>query len=222
MRFVESLRTAWPKTACSREVHALSEHYFTTSPTSAHERRIIYYTPRGGRELSFETDAGVFSKTRVDRGSDQLIRAIRVDPGQSVLDLGCGYGVVGISIATLFPECEIVMTDINERACELARANARRNGVERITVLSGDGFDPVRGRAFHVIATNPPIRAGKAVLHQLIEKARDHLEPGGSFYAVVRTKQGAASLKKFIAETYGNADEPEIGGGYRVIRAHRE
>jgi 16S rRNA G1207 methylase RsmC len=63
---------------------------------------------------------------------------------------------------------------------------------------------------------------GKAVLHQLIEEARDHLEPGGSFYAVVRTKQGAASLKKFIAETYGNADEPEIGGGYRVIRAHRE
>ncbi|HHY61675.1 MAG TPA: methyltransferase [Bacillota bacterium] len=201
---------------------ALSEHYFTTSPTSPHERRIISYTPRGGRELSFETDAGVFSKTRVDRGTDQLIQAIRISPGQSLLDLGCGYGVVGISIASLHPECEIWMTDINERACELARANARRNGVERVTVVSGDGFDPVRGRMFHVIATNPPIRAGRAVLYRLIEEAHDHLEPGGSFYAVVRTKQGAASLKAFIAQTYGNADEPEIGGGYRVIRAFRE
>lgn len=113
------------------------------------------------------------------------------------------------------------MVDVNERACELSRANAQANGVRNVVVLCGDGLSAVGGRRFDVIATNPPIRAGKSVVYRLVEEARDHLNPGGRFYAVARTKQGAGSLREFIHAAFGNSDEPEIGGGYRVIRATR-
>ena len=203
------------------EVCALAEQYFTPSPTSAHERRTVRYEMSDGRKLTFETDAGVFSKGRMDRGTLELIKAIRQEDGESFLDLGCGWGPVGIVAAVLYPRREVWMVGVNERACELARANARANGADRAVVVCGDGLAAVGGRTFDVIATNPPIRAGKSVVYRLVEEARDHLSPGGRFYAVARTKQGAGSLRTFIRETFGNADEPEIGGGYRVIRAVR-
>ena len=200
---------------------ALAEQYFTPSPTSRHERRTVHYQMRDGRELVFETDAGVFSKGRVDRGTRELIKAVTLDDGESFLDLGCGWGPVGISVAASHPTSEVWMVDVNERACELARANAQANGLRNAVVLCGDGLAAVGGRKFDVIATNPPIRAGKSIVYRLVEEARDHLNPGGRFYAVARTKQGAGSLREFIHATFGDSDEPEIGGGYRVIRATR-
>lgn len=200
---------------------ALAEQYFTPSPTSARQPQQVRYRTRDGRELVFRTDAGVFSKGRADRGTRELIKAVTLDDGESFLDLGCGWGPVGISMAVSRPRSEVWMVDVNERACELARANAQANGVRNVVVLCGDGLAAVGGRRFDVIATNPPIRAGKAVVYRLVEEARDHLNPGGRFYAVARTKQGAGSLRKFIHATFGNSDEPEIGGGYRVIRATR-
>jgi len=202
-------------------VCALAEQYFTPSPTSAHERRTVRYRMRDGRELVFQTDAGVFSKGRVDRGTRELIKAVTLDDGESFLDLGCGWGPVGISVAVSCPRSEVWMVDVNGRACELARDNALANGAGNAVVVCGDGLSAVGDRKFDVIATNPPIRAGKSVVYRLVEEARDHLNPGGRFYAVARTKQGAGSLREFIHATYGNSDEPEIGGGYRVIRATR-
>ena len=203
------------------EVYALAEQYFTPSPTSRHERRTVYYPMPDGRELVFQTDAGVFSKGRMDRGTLELIKAIQGEDSESFLDLGCGWGPVGIIAALLQPRSEVWMVDVNERACELARANAQANGARNAAVVCGDGLSAVGDRTFDVIATNPPIRAGKSVVYRLVEEARDHLNPGGRFYAVARTKQGAGSLRAFICATFGNADEPEIGGGYRVIRATR-
>jgi len=208
-------------TTVNLEVCALAEQYFTPSPTSARQPQAVRYRMRDGRELVFQTDAGVFSKGRVDRGTLELIKAIQDEDGQSFLDLGCGWGPVGIVAALSQPRREVWMVDINERACELARANALANGAGRAIVVCGDGLAAVRGRKFDVIATNPPIRAGKSVVYRLVEEARDHLNEGGRFYAVARTKQGAGSLRVFICEAFGNADEPEIGGGYRVIRATR-
>lgn len=194
------------------------DHYFSARPKAAHDLRTITYH-RGDVDFEFHTDSGVFSKDKVDRGTDLLLEAVSVRDGDRFLDLGCGYGVVGIVVARLCPACRVWMTDVNERACELAEKNAKVNGVHNVKVVSGYGFETLEGLKFDKIAMNPPIRAGKQVIHELIRSSKDHLAPGGEVYVVIRTKQGAASLKRFMEQTFGNAEEPELGSGYRVIRS---
>jgi len=175
----------------------------------------------GGRRFQFLTDRGVFSYRGVDRGTRLLLEALEVGPEDEVLDLGCGYGVVGIVAASLAVRGRAVLVDINPRAVELARENARRCGVLNVEVLQGDLYEPVAGRTFDVIATNPPIRAGRAVVRAMVEVAPAHLKPGGSFYLVARTAQGAKTLGRLVAEVFGEAEEVERGGGYRVYRGTR-
>jgi 16S rRNA (guanine1207-N2)-methyltransferase len=172
-----------------------------------------------GRRYRFLTDRGVFSYGRVDRGTRLLLEALEVGPRDEVLDLGCGYGVVGVVAATLAPEGKVVMVDVNARAVELARENARRHGLGNVEVLEGDLYGPVAGRRFDVIVTNPPIRAGRVVVRAVVEGAVRHLKPHGRFYLVARTAQGAKTLGKMVAEVFGQVEEVERGGGYRVYRA---
>ena len=147
----------------------MSEHYYTENPRSAHDERQIEVKALG-RTLRFTTDAGVFSRDGLDRGTEVLLNALPELEGR-VLDLGCGWGAVGVSLGAKDPGLEIVMTDLNARAVELARRNLLQNGV-RAEVLQGDGFAPVTG-TFDAIVTNPPIRAGKAVIYGLFDRARD-------------------------------------------------
>ena len=193
----------------------MSEHYYTAEPGSAHDERELRVTALGN-ELRFTTDAGVFSRDGLDRGTEVLLEALPPLTGR-VLDLGCGWGAVGVALGKRWPELEIVMTDINTRAVDLARRNLAENGV-RATVLQGDGFDPVEG-LFDAIVTNPPIRAGKAVIYGLFERARSFLKPGGALYLVIRKQQGAPSALKFLKERYGEAEVIDRGSGFHVIRA---
>jgi 16S rRNA (guanine1207-N2)-methyltransferase len=174
-----------------------------------------------GRKYRFLTDRGVFAYRGVDRGTRLLLAALEIGPEDEVLDLGCGYGVVGIVAASLAPRGRAVLVDVNARAVELARENARRCGVSNVEVLHGDLYAPVAGRTFDVVATNPPIRAGRAVVRAVVEGAPAHLKPGGRFYLVARTAQGARTLGRLVAEVFGQAEEVERGGGYRVYRARR-
>jgi 16S rRNA (guanine1207-N2)-methyltransferase len=174
-----------------------------------------------GRRYRFLTDRGVFAYRGVDRGTRLLLEALEIGPEDEVLDLGCGYGVVGIVAASLAPRGRAVLVDVNARAVELARENARRCGVSNVEVLHGDLYAPVAGRTFDVVATNPPIRAGRAVVRAVVEGAPAHLKPGGRFYLVARTAQGARTLGRLVAEVFGQAEEVERGGGYRVYRARR-
>ena len=169
-----------------------------------------------GNELTFVTDAGVFSRDGLDRGTELLLEALPALSGR-VLDLGCGWGAVGVALGRKYPDLELVMTDINARAVDLARRNLAQNGV-RAQVLQGDGFDPVEGE-FDAIVTNPPIRAGKAVIYSLFERARAYLKPGGALYLVIRKQQGAPSALKFLREHYGEAEIIDRGSGFHVIRA---
>ena len=134
-----------------------------------------------------------------------------------MLDLGCGWGAVGVALGKRYPGLEIVMTDINARAAGLARRNLAENGVAA-TVLQGDGFDPVEG-LFDAIVTNPPIRAGQAVIYGLFDRARAYLKPGGALYLVIRKQQGALSALKYLKERYGRAEVIDRGSGFHVIRA---
>ena len=195
----------------------MPDHYFTARPESEHHLRVVS-AGVAGLTLSFETDAGVFSKGELDPGSRLLIESMPPLSGR-VLDLGCGWGAVGVALARLNPGLQLVMSDVNERALALAASNARRNGVEAVTYLS-DGFDAVEGLFDHVV-TNPPIRAGKAVIYGLFAASRERLKPGGTLTIVIRTQQGAPSALKFLKETFSQADDVARGGGYRILRAVR-
>ena len=193
----------------------MPDHYYTENPNSAHDERRIALRALGN-DLTFVTDAGVFSRDGLDRGTEVLLEALPPLEGR-VLDLGCGWGAVGVALGKRYPALDIVMTDINSRAVELARRNLAENGVTA-AVLQGDGFDAVEGR-FDAIVTNPPIRAGKAVIYGLFARARDYLEPDGALYVVIRKQQGAPSALKYLKEIYSRTETVERASGFHVLRA---
>ena len=175
------------------------EHYFTSRPENAGEERGL---PLASRGLSSLLDrCRGFSKQGVDFGTRLLIETVRLPETGEILDLGCGYGPVGIACAKVAPSCRVTMVDVNRRALQLAERNARINGVgRRVTVLESDGLDALSGRSFDAVLTNPPIRAGKAVVYRLFAEAAEHLRPGGTLWVVIRKKQGAESAKRGTAK----------------------
>ena len=194
----------------------MNDHYYSAAPASEHSYRTAEWTYRG-HALRFLTDAGVFSKGEVDYGTATLLKALPEEMAGRVLDLGCGWGAVGVALGKKQPALEIVMTDINRRAVELARRNLDANGV-RAEVVQGDGFENVTGE-FDAILTNPPIRAGKAVIYGLFARARVFLKPGGALYVVIRKQQGAPSALKYLKEIFAEAEVIDRSGGFHVIRA---
>lgn len=198
----------------------MQEHYFSKAPKSRSAPEIAAYR-YAGREFAFITDSGVFSKGKVDRGTDLLLEALEDVESTRFLDLGCGYGAVGICYKHAYPDSLVMMGDINERACELARKNAAKNGV-CVEVRQTDGMAAFCGIPFDVIAMNPPIRAGKEALHRLMSEARSAIVPGGRLFAVIRTKQGAGSMKEFLEGLFGNCEDVERGSGYKVLMSRKQ
>lgn len=196
----------------------MSEHYYTARPETAHDEAVFTATLRG-MAFKFVTDSAVFSRERVDFGSALLIEAMQIEQSDTVLDLGCGYGPIGMTAAKLAQQGQVYMVDVNERAAALARRNLAENGVTNAEVRTGDGLDPVQGLTFDKVLTNPPIRAGKQTIYRMIEDAHAALRPGGSIYVVIQTKQGAPSMKKKLAELFSDVEDVERQAGYHVFRA---
>ena len=192
----------------------MAEHYYTNSPTSEHEER-SFRAVFAGRVLAFDTDAGVFSKQHVDPGSELLCKSLPDTLSGRILDMGCGWGAMTIMTLARFPKAQLTMADVNERALALAVSNVAKNHMEAQAVLS-DGFEKIEGE-FDAVITNPPIRAGKAVIYKMFEDAKAHLVPGGALYLVIRKQQGAPSALKFLGELYGKAEVIERDGGYWII-----
>jgi 16S rRNA (guanine1207-N2)-methyltransferase len=188
------------------------EHYFNENPNSSHNYKIINYS-----ELKFQTDSGVFSGKKVDFGSDLLIKALPELTG-TILDMGCGYGPIGISIAHLNPTAKICMADINSRAVELCKNNILSNNIKNAQAIKSNGFADIN-KTFDIIITNPPIRAGKELIYKMFEESFTHLNTDGVFYTVIQKKQGAPSAKAKIFSVYGNCDAIEKQGGYWVLKA---
>ncbi|NLS44773.1 MAG: class I SAM-dependent methyltransferase [Firmicutes bacterium] len=198
----------------------MAEHYFTEQPTSDRSIREITVDIRGF-SFRFLTDKGVFSRGKLDRGTRLLIKTMDLGDARMILDLGCGYGPIGIVAAKLSPESQVSMIDINSRAWELAKENIRLNQITNAKVILGNGFEPVQGSVFDLILSNPPIRSGKSVVFSLIQEAREFLTPGGHLLVVARTKQGSRSILKHMVTVFDIAEEIEKGGGYRVIKGTR-
>lgn len=192
----------------------MADHYYSENPNSAHAERQISLTALGNG-LQFITDAGVFSRDGLDRGTEILLNALPPLEGR-VLDLGCGWGPVGVALGKKYPGLDIVMTDVNSRAAELAKKNLQLNGVNA-RVVQGDGYAAVEG-SFDAIVTNPPIRAGKSVIYGLFDAARDFLNPGGALYIVIRKQQGAPSAMKHLQETWSDVQILDREAGYWVIQ----
>ena len=193
----------------------MPEHYYTSTPTSAHEAR-SFRAVFAGRVLAFDTDAGVFSKQHVDPGSELLCGALPEELSGDVLDMGCGWGAMTVLTLARFPKLNVTMADVNERALALAVSNVEKNHMQAKAVLS-DGFEKIEGM-FDAVITNPPIRAGKAVIYKMFEDAKAHLKPGGMLVLVIRKQQGAPSALKFLKTLYRKAEVIARDGGYWIIR----
>lgn len=202
------------------EPKAANEHYFSKNPKSRHEPRLIKYILRG-KEYVFETDASTFSREKIDTGTKLLIKYMDIKPSDEVLDLGCGYGPIGIVAASLAVHGKCHMVDINKRAVELAERNIDTNGIKNARILLGNMFEPLDGLHFDVILTNPPISAGRKTVISFIEGSHTHLKFNGRFYLVARTKQGAKTIKEKMNEIFGNAEYVSIHSGYRVIMSRK-
>ena len=195
----------------------MNDHYYTRDPQSASHPVECEFTYRGIR-LTFRTDAGVFSRGEVDTGTRVLLEALPEEMRGEILDLGCGWGVIGISIARKWPETRVTMADVNTRALELTRENAKRNRAEVICAES-DGMAAFQGKAFDAVVTNPPIRAGKQVIYRMFADAEACLRPGGSLILVIRKQQGAESCIRYLQTIYASVEKLDRSGGFWVLKA---
>lgn len=192
--------------------------YFERQPDAAHDVRELRVSLLG-TDFRFLADAGVFSKKQVDYGSRVLLDSLEFAPGGSLLDVGCGYGPLGIALSKVQGQL-VTMVDVNERALDLATKNAQVNGVEA-QIFSSDVYEQVAGTFTHIIS-NPPIRAGKSVVHRVIEEAPLYLESGGDLTLVIQKKQGAPSAKKKMEEIFGNCEIIRKDKGYYILRSEKE
>ena len=199
----------------------MSEHYYSNKPQTESKPRQWKFTLRG-HTFTFETDAGVFSKSEVDFGSRVLIDTFEIPEVEGdVLDVGCGYGPIGLSIAKAFPERFVHMMDINTRAIALAEKNAQVNGVQNVRIFESDGLASVGDVKAAAILTNPPIRAGKETIFRFYDESYEKLVEGGELWIVIQKKQGAPSTVSHLEELFSEVDVVEKKKGYWIIRAIR-
>lgn len=195
----------------------MDNHYYTNQPEVAHDRKKWEF-PLRGKHFSFITDSNVFSKTTVDFGSRVLIDAFSDEnlPEGSILDVGCGYGPIGLSLAHGTGRF-VEMIDVNERAVELAKENAALNGIKHVEAYISNIYEGVKNDQFAAVVSNPPIRAGKVVVHEIISGSYDKLQTGGTLTIVIQKKQGAPSAEKKMLEVFGNAEIVTKEKGYFII-----
>jgi 16S rRNA (guanine1207-N2)-methyltransferase len=191
-------------------------HYFET-PTGDRKdpRRVELTVP--GRTLTLETETGVFSRARLDPGTGVLLE-VAPPPAQEghLLDLGCGYGPIGLTMAALAPGATVWAVDVNQRARELCERNAARNRLGNVRVRAPD--EVPAGARMAAIWSNPPIRVGKLALHEMLATWLDRLAPGGEAYLVVQRHLGSDSLQRWLEERGWPTARIASRKGFRVLR----
>jgi len=197
------------------------KHYFTNNENEKSNEK-EFQVEVLGKKFKFITDIGVFSKGELDDASRLLIETFNsLDLPGDVLDVGCGYGAIGISLASHRPHDQVHLVDVNHRALDLARRNAELNAIDHVTIYESFCYQNVN-KKFANIISNPPIRAGKKVVHQILEEAPQYLEEGGSLTIVIGKQHGAASAQKKMLEVFGNVEMLARKKGFWVLKSVKE
>ena len=191
--------------------------YFEYDPSLKDDFKYYEYTFKGNR-LSFSTNSGIFSKERVDFGTNVLLNGLDdLSNKKEILDLGCGNGIIGIAIKKAYPNASITMADVNIKCLEISKQNAMLNKVDA-NVIESDMYQNINS-TFDLILSNPPIRAGKKKVFEVVEEGYKHLNVGGEIICVIQKKQGAESLLKRMEEVYNNATIIKKEKGYYLIKS---
>jgi 16S rRNA (guanine1207-N2)-methyltransferase len=197
-----------------------TEHYFAETPKSEPKLGMVQTRLRG-QTFKFLTSSSVFSKKQVDPGTRLLIEAMLLPDSGNVLDVGCGYGAVGIAAAASNPRLRVVLTDVNMRAVQLARQNIKINRVRNAEVRHGCLYEPIKELTFNCVLSNPPVSAGMATVLAIIQGAPKFLSCDGTLQMVVRSKIGKKTLPNAFAEAFGNYSVLARKSGYRVLLAKK-
>jgi len=192
------------------------EYYFSSTPQS-NERFGLVRTRLCGKTFEFLTASSVFSKRKVDCGTRLLIESMVLPKTGCVLDIGCGYGVVGISVAKLNPKLHVVMTDVNARAVRLAKKNLSLNRITNAEVRYGFFYEPVEDLKLNCVLSNPPVSAGMETVKAIVTGAPTVMAIEASFQMVIRSKIGAKMLPALFTETFGNCEVVSRESGFRVL-----
>lgn len=197
----------------------MSEHYYSRTQKVESDPKYWDFTLKNNL-FRFKTDNGVFSKREVDFGSRLLIESFEIPQTEgNVLDVGCGYGPIGLSIAKQYPDRVVHMVDVNERAIQLAKENAILNKIENVEVYESDRLLSVKETQFAAILTNPPIRAGKKTVHEIFEQSYNHLVSNGELWVVIQKKQGAPSAIEKLKTLFSDVETIDKTKGYFILKA---
>lgn len=186
-------------------------------------RRDIQFSAQlGGRTLEFRSTWGLFSPREIDEGTRLLLDHLHIEPGDDCLDLGCGYGPIGLTLAALAPQGRTLLVDKDFVAVDYANRNARLNRLDNAEARLSNGFDQIEPeRRFDLIASNVPAKVGKELLALLLHDAHARLRPGGRLYLV--TINGLRQyMKRNLNEVFGNYDKLKQGAHYTVALAQRD
>lgn len=193
------------------------EHYYTIEPTSKLKVKIAKLNLKNGHEYLLKTPSGVYSYGKIDKATRILLNNLIIH-GESLLDLGCGYGVIGIVVKKEYPKIKVFMSDINKRAVEFAKINAKDHNVE-VDIRWGDLYEPWKGMKFDMIVCNPPIVAGKKIWMKIVEDAPKYLNDGGSLQMVAYHNKGGKRIKDYMEKVFGNVEDIWKEGGIRIYRS---
>ena len=198
----------------------MSNQYFENNENlKSNIQTIKYYFKKN--TLLFDTDNGVFSKGGIDFGSNVLLQTLPdLEAKNTLLDVGCGYGTIGLTLAKKYPNLSVEMVDVNLRAIELSKNNAVKNNISNVNIYESSCYENV-DKTYDLIISNPPIRAGKKIVFEILSGSFEHLNKGGELWIVIQKKQGAESSLKYLKTIFENVEVVNKDGGYWIIKSRK-